>query len=366
MRADGATMGSMKSVSLYLKVARKCHLVLLTSLLASCSGYGPQTIERDHMDYGISIHKSLKQQLLGNIVRLRYIEAPVFVDVSSVINQYSVSGNIEAGVGFNNSFFGGDTGVIGAGGRWEDRPTITYVPISGQKFTQSLLTPIPPEALFALVQSGWPADLMFRLTVSAMNGIEDANPPHQADPKYRELLAVWKRLRDARVIGLRRSAGPKENAKIILYVAEAKVTEQTRKDLKMLRETLGLRAEASTFTLAYGLIPDQPDEIAVLTISILDIMIDLAHQIDAPQEHIDEGRTYPTFVDTGMGGPLFTVHSSKEEPEMPYVAIRERGYWFYIDDRDLISKRTFGVLQILLNLTDVGETARGPVISIGG
>ena len=46
--------------------------------------------------------------------------------------------------------------------------------------------------------------------------------------------------------------------------------------------------------------------------------------------------------------------------------MQDRGYWFYIDDRDLISKRTFGVLQILLSLTDADDTARGPVISIGG
>jgi len=32
----------------------------------------------------------------------------------------------------------------------------------------------------------------------------------------------------------------------------------------------------------------------------------------------------------------------------------------------MVSKRTFGVLQILLSLTDAGETARGPVVSIGG
>ena len=46
--------------------------------------------------------------------------------------------------------------------------------ISGRKFSESLMTPIPPESLFALVQSGWPPELMFRLTVSTMNGVEDA------------------------------------------------------------------------------------------------------------------------------------------------------------------------------------------------
>ena len=358
--------GHMKNCLRQHKSGPLLVLVTLAALLTSCTSLGPRTIERDRMDYGLSLNTSIKQQLLGNIVRLRYMEAPVFVDVSSVINQYSLSGQVEAGIGFNNSFSSGDTGSLGAAGRWEDRPTITYSPISGRKFSESLLTAIPPEALFALVQSGWSPDLMFRLTVSQMNGVADADPPLQADPRFREMLSVWTRLRDARVIGLRRSNKADEQARIVLYVSDVELGEQTRADLAFLIETLGLRQGVKEFTLAYGVISDKPDTVAVLTKSILDMMVDLARQVDVPQVHIDEGRTMPTFVDTGLGGPLFRVQSSLEEPEMPYVAIRDRGYWYYIDDRDLMSKRTFGVVQILLSLTDAGEQAKGPVVSIGG
>lgn len=346
--------------------------VLAAGLLSACTGYGPGTIERDRMDYGLSLNTSIKQQLLANIVRLRYMEAPVFVDVSSVINQYALSGNVQAGLGFNNSFSSGDTGSVGAGGRWEDRPTITYAPISGRKFAESLLTPIPPEALFALVQAGWSAEVMFRLTVSSMNGLEDATetPMHrkQADPRLRELLGVWSRLRQDRALGLKRSKGDNEAATIVLYLADGATSEQTKRDIEFLRTALQLPADTNEFKLRYGLVPNQPDEIAVLTDSILDLMLDLAWQVDVPQSHIDEGRTASTFIDTGLGGPLFTVHYSEDQPDADdaYVAIKDRGYWYYIDDRDMITKRTFGLLQILFSLTDAGEDARGPVVSIGG
>jgi len=345
---------------------------LAACLLASCSAYGPGTIERDQMDYGLSLNTSIKQQLLANIVRLRYMEAPLFVDVASVINQYSVSGTVQAGMGFNNSFSSGDTGSVGAGGRWEDRPTITYAPISGKKFAESLLTPVPPEALFALVQAGWPAELLFRLSVSSINGVEDAveGPLYrkQADPRYRELLSIWTNLRQQRALGLRRSTGDAGNAFIVLYLRETDTSERARQDIDTLRAVLRLNPERNEYTLKYGLVPDNTDEIAVLTSSILDLMLDLAWQVDVPQQHIDEGRTGSTFVDTGIGGPLFTVNHSKDEPDAEdvYVAIEDRGYWFYIDDRDLVTKRTFGVLQILFSLTDAGEDARGPVVSIGG
>jgi hypothetical protein len=333
-------------------------------------GYGPRTIERDQMGYGLSINTAIQQQLLGNIVRLRYMEAPVFVNVSSVINQYSLSGQIEAGVGLNTSISGANTGRLGGSGRWEDRPTITYTPISGRKFAESLLTPVKPEALFALVQSGWPAELLFRMTVSSINGVDDAveNPLYrkQADPRFRELLAVWTRLRRAGAMGLRRSEGGQQEAIIILYVRDDRLDEQTQQDIDFFIETLRIDPEAKEYKLSYGLIPDEPNEISVLTGSIFDLMLDLAWQVDVPQHHVDEGRTASTFVDTGLGGSLFDVRHSKEEPEDAFVKIQDRGYWYYIDDRDMKTKRTFGLLQILFSLTDAGDEARGPVISIGG
>lgn len=344
--------------------------LLAAGVLTSCASYGPRTIERDQMDYGLSLNVSIKQQLLGNIVRLRYMEAPVFVNVSSIINQYALSGNVGAGLNFNDSVNSRNTGTIGAGARWEDRPTITYSPISGQEFSASLLTPIRPEALFALVQSGWSTELMFRLTVNSANGVRDAveNLHHrkQADPRFRELLAVVERLKRESALGLKRSDLEVKDTTIVLYVNDKNLSEQARQDIAFLRTTLQLRPEASEFKLVYGLIPDGQDEIAVLTSSVLDIMINLAWQVDVPQPHIDEGRTGPTFVDTALGGPLFIVHHSEEKPEDAYVAIKNRGFWFYIDDRDMITKRTFGVLQILLSLTHAGEESRGPVISIGG
>jgi len=346
--------------------------LLAAGLLTSCTSYGPGTIERDRMDYGLSLKTSLQEQLLANIVRLRYMEAPVFVEVSSVINQYALSGNVQAGLGFNNSFSSGDTGSVGAGGRWEDRPTITYAPISGQKFSQSLLTPIDPEALFALIQSGWPPELLFRLAASAINGVEDAaRSPldrRQADPRFRELLAVWARLRGGgRALGLRRSGEDPESAAIVLYLSEGDASDQTRRDVDFLRSTLRLNPDTDEYRLKYGLIQKTGNEIVVLTDSILELMLDLAWEVDVPQRHVDEGRTASTFVDTGLGGSLFTVHHSEDEPdaEMAHVAIRDRGYWYYIDDRDIVTKRTFGLLQILFSLTDAGEAARGPVVSIG-
>ena len=84
---------------------RKSLGVLCLSLLAACS-VGPKSIPRDQFDYGMAIASAGREQLLKNIVGLRYVEAPVFVDVASVINQYSLEGEVSAGFGGNTSITG--------------------------------------------------------------------------------------------------------------------------------------------------------------------------------------------------------------------------------------------------------------------
>ena len=63
-------------------------------------------------------------------------------------------------------------------------------------------------------------------------------------------------------------------------------------------------------------------------------------------------------------GDLLLVQHSSHKPTCAAVAVKYRGYWFYIDDRDVLSKRTFALVQIMLNLTDTGDQARGPVVSL--
>ncbi len=140
--------------------------------LSSCKSMGPKTIPQDGFNYNQRIADQENEQMLLNIVRLRYLEMPRFLTVASVINSYTRSGS--AGLNGNiNSLANSGAGNIG--GSWSDRPTITYTPMTGQAFSQSLLTPLPPSVIFFLIQSGWSAERLMRLTNSMINGI--TKPP---------------------------------------------------------------------------------------------------------------------------------------------------------------------------------------------
>ena len=99
---------------------QKTGLLLLLAI-AGCKGIGPQTVSRDRFDYVNAVSDSWKRQMLLNLVKTRYADAPVFFDVSSVISQYSIEGQLNARGGQNDPPWG-DNWSVGVSGKYADRP----------------------------------------------------------------------------------------------------------------------------------------------------------------------------------------------------------------------------------------------------
>ena len=274
-----------------------------------------------------------------------------------------LSGGLNTGVAA-----GADTLSIGGTGVWSDRPTVTYTPLTGEEFARNLLTPFPPESVFALIQAGWPAELLFSLAIKTINGVENAvaapDGRRRADPTFGELLGIWTRLRAARAIGFRREEEGGA-ARTIIYLSPQRTAPGVAADVAALRRILRLDAYVTEYRLAYGLVPDRPDEITVLTASVLELMNELAWRIDVPPKHVADGRTDIGFAEDGAGpGSQIRIHHAEDRPADAYVAVKARNVWFFINDRDVASKRTFAMLQVMLSITEPGDNARGPVVTI--
>lgn len=62
-------------------------------------------------------------------------------------------------------------------------------------------------------------------------------------------------------------------------------------------------------------------------------------------------------------GPLLRIRSQAAEPASAFVKERYRGWWFYIDDADLNSKTTFGLLHFLFSLQSE-PAGKSPLLTV--
>jgi hypothetical protein len=200
-------------------------VILIAAGLNGCASIGPGTVARDRFDYIAAISDSWKSQMLLNLVKLRYGDAPVFLDIASVISQYGIEGS----VGFSGSWaqnpqvpwpYTALYNWLGAG-RYVERPTITYSPLSGEKFARNLMTPIPPAAILNLLQGGYPVDLVLRLCVHSINGVHtrfgSGARARQADPEFYQLAEKLRSIQQSGDLGLRVRKTGEQTATMIVF-----------------------------------------------------------------------------------------------------------------------------------------------------
>jgi hypothetical protein len=329
---------------------------------------GAPTIPRDRFDYIAAISDSWKRQMLHNLLKVRYSDAPVFLDVASVINAYTWEGDLFVGGQVARVDRGDTFAAVGATGRYSDRPTVTYTPLSGEKFARGLMAPFPVAAVLYLIQSGYPVDVVLRTCVNTINGLDNefgySGNPRSGDPRFADLLA---RLRSAQAGGALafRIKTVEEGEGAVLHLRPAR--EDPQLSFPIL-DLLGLDPQASEYRIVFGMYPIDNTEIAIVTRSMLQVMIDYASYIDVPAAETAEQRVYTpvrSAAQERLFPPLLRVHNGEVAPADAHVALRYRNRWFWIDDRDWQSKAALNTLMILFSLTETGAGQGGaPVVTI--
>src|SRR4029077_11211873 len=138
----------------------------------------------------------------------RYMDLPVFVDVSSIVSGYSMQTGVTVnGTVSSTRAIQGDFANIGGQAIYTDRPTITYVPMTGEKFLRGLITPIDPKNVFFLLQSGYAADFILSLAVESLNGVRNRSTAggtiRDADPEFIRALSLLREVQAAGAFGMR-------------------------------------------------------------------------------------------------------------------------------------------------------------------
>jgi hypothetical protein len=345
----------------------KVALAFAACALAGCASVGPATVARDRFDYVQAISDSWKRQMLLNMVKVRYADAPVFLDVTSVISSYEFHG--QAGV-FGQEAPEGRAGDSFAGasvnGSYTDRPTISYSPLSSDKFAKSLMAPIPLSGVVLLMQAGYPADIVLRICANSVNGITNSyggRGDDQADPRYQELMELMRLAQGDRVLGMySKKEQDQPVVSMFLRGPEDKLSRYRR-----IGELLGLDPGVQEFHLVYGVHPSRRNEIAVQSRSMMQVLVDFGSYIEVPARDIDEGRVYAAQRGSEtqkLFPPLLHVHWAAKLPADAHVAVKYRGGWFWIDDRDHRSKAAFNFLMLLFSLTETGSAQTAPIVTL--
>ena len=346
-------------------------------LLAGCQSVGPKAIRDVQPSYNESIVKTDSEQLLLNIVRLRYCETPYFLSVSNVVeNRKSTTRVGLSGTGLKRH----REYTLSAGVAYTEffqNPTITFSPLKGEAFTKSMATPISMPLVVGLMQTGWCPKRVFSLCVERINHLDNATtasgPTPKRPPNFEEFEQCVKTInrlhkRNQVAFGL----DPEDNSSLIMRISDQAASSG---DAMLLKRQLGLDPLKSEFRFVSNFFDTKEDNLPVRTRSLIEILFFVSHAVQVPQKDIDDGLVVQTIDKSGdvfdwehqLSGNLLHVLCSEDKkgPENAYLKVPYRGKWFFIPDNDINSKITFMFIKNLLNLQSGDPNAAIPSLVIG-
>ncbi len=353
-------------------------LLAFAVLLSGCTQFGPSLVKVGRNDYNVAIAQTDDEQTVLNLVRIRYADNPLYLEVGSVTTQFNFQQGADADL-TRSGEVQRYSWRIGADVRYSETPTISYTPVTGQQFVKNVLTPMGYETFMLLANTGISIDRLLRLTASRMNGLQNApeaeGPTPAEAPDYVEFARAAALLRELqKKDALRfRYRDPGKDTKPAMFIRpDALDWAETRE----LRTLLGLEVTKRFYDL--HIIADKPnrDSIGIELRSLNRMVHFLSTAVEVPARDEKAGRVMVTKDQNGqrfdwsqaMGG-LFRVRSQAEQPTDAAVAVRYRGAWFYIDDRDMDSKYTFRLMEQVGSI-QAGEIEKGPApvltLPVGG
>jgi hypothetical protein len=354
----------------YPAAARRVLCLASAAMLAACSHVGPPTVAVDRSDYASSIADSWKQQTLLNIVKLRYMDLPVFVDVASIVAGYSLQTGVTVnGVVSSKEAIQGNYGSVGGQAVYTDRPTITYVPLTGEKFLRGLITPIDPKNIFFMLQSGYAADFILGLTVESINGIRNhsmaGGVAREADPEFLRALQLIRELQVSGAVGLRVEEDKARGSTGVVFFRRDDLPADILEKTAEVRRLLRLSPDLQNFVLIYSPGREAESQLAVNSRSMLQIMAAMAGYVDVPEPHLKAHRASPGFeIPSGSGQSTVRIHSGKDKPTEAFAAVHYRDCWFWVDDGDWKTKRAFNAIMFFFTLAETGGSEKLPLITI--
>ena len=350
-------------------------------------------IESDTLAYSSAISDARQEQLLMNIVRLRYNDPVTFVDAERITTTENtqINGMLASALALGgqnlDEVLNGNVGT-----NMSSQPSIAYSALRGSDYAQQILQPLPPATIFLMSQSGWSVERLMLCCVSRIGDLENARaaagptPPVMPDnTRFRELAALMRSLQ--------------ERGQLMVQVVDPDTSEtdgdgKPRVILKWDR-TSELGQQLADFFRRYwvsdvSVIPGDRyiteistrgnalGDYAARGRSLLGVLSALSQSVHVPEAHRDIARASQPVLEYSddpcrapggwhdVNGGLFAVQSAAARPTTAAIAVEYRDYWFYVDDRCHDAKETLNLLDHLYALQAGISSDATTLLLLGG
>ena len=314
-------------------------------------------------------------------MKLRYNDPVSFVEVDKLTTEDSreFSKSASTGIGIDAGPF---DEILGIGGSYtrSHEPQIAFTVLRGDTYAKQLLSPLAPQAVFALSQSGWSIERLMLCCVSRFGDLENvraaAGPTPEVLPDNSDFENFAKILREYQTSG----GNSEGNLRVQLIEGNDQDVVEQRVVL-----TWSEPAESGDSNLRNALVEHgfTLDELNSVTIapnskaadapyvrgrSLLGIMSALSQTVNVPAEHcqfVQQSKLPGSDTPSPCGKPIniceaaspwtnglgnfFAVSYSDSRPQNA-VTVRYRDHWFFVDDSCRDAKSTLLLLGHLYAL----------------
>jgi hypothetical protein len=136
-------------------MGKRLALLAVVIAVTACRHLGPSTIPDDRFDYSASIAESWKRQTLLNVVKMRYLDLPIFVDVGQIVSGYSFSTGLAAN-GSIGSVAGDPQHSLSLSGDARFGMSDDLHPVDRSAFVRGLMSAPSRLGLLHDIRGGWP------------------------------------------------------------------------------------------------------------------------------------------------------------------------------------------------------------------
>jgi hypothetical protein len=339
-------------------------------MTSGCAWFGPHMLRTDQVDYERALGEAKKREMLATIVGLRFGDSPSFVAVSQIIASYTfeATAGIQGEAGSGNA--GTTYGQATAGASYSNHPTFTFVPTTGEALATGYIRPLPTELVLPLADSGVPIDLLLRLSVQSIGGLQNATPlggpTSDGSPGFFELLRALRRLQLAGQLTVSYKQDEHDHkAHVTMTFGGDGAPPDTATDIATVRRLLRLSPAVHEYAVAYGPASGDGRTINMVTRSVMGILSNLGAQISVPDDDVKRGATMPTVhLIGGETRPTIVVHVGEKPPHDAYAAVNYAGASYWIDNDDFDSKYALTVLQNIIALSQANQDQKAPILTV--